>query len=149
MKEVIELKMADKAVEEFKRRYAARYGSEPILGSSELQLFLRDLIRQFGEAKTVELIRHFISNNGHMNWWKGKGHSVKVFKQDIEAINASLSLTNRSRVPTNNGYDPLIDFETQCPNCEGWHHIVCKASESEKHAYTTHCRECNEKQGVI
>ncbi len=139
------LKQADKAVEEFKAAYAKRYGHIPILTNPiELQLFLKGLIGKAGYEHTVELIRYFMKNDGDRGWWRTKGHSASTFKFEIEAINAAFALTKKSAPQSQGpGYSPSIQFETTCPDCNATHHIVCKAIEADKHAYTK-CKACRE-----
>ncbi len=144
MLEVTALKQADNVVEEFRALYKQRYGADPILDSPlELQIFLKGLIKKMGEDRTRELVRYYLRNDGHMGWWAGKGHSVKIFKTEIEAINASYALTNRPKA-AGTGYNPMITFDTGCPKCERQFPVTCRASDADKHAYTTHCPACTD-----
>ncbi len=142
MQDVVALKQADRSVGLYKRLYQTQYGSEPLIDNEiEFQIFLKKLIIKLGEEHVNELIKFYLRSND--NWYQKKAHNAQTFMSDASTLNGlfSKSLSRYQSGPT---YDPMIIFETKCPKCEGWHHITCKGSEMEKHAYTTHCKTCIE-----
>ncbi len=138
---------AGAVLDSFRTAYQAKYGELPAIPSSSIPSItnvIKDRVRSFGAQKVTDLIQHFFSMPTD-SWFLKDGHTIGAFLRHVEAINASLSvakLSNKPKQSSGNFYNPMVVFETQCPQCKGWYSITCRGTEMEKHAYTTHCAKC-------
>ncbi len=134
-------------IEIYKQEYAARYGAPPVLANeANDRTILQDLVRRVGDAFAANIIRQYLRMNGpgkEDTFFTDRGHAIKWLDTNISAVHAALATTQKKTAEVR-GYNPMITFDTGCPKCERQFPVTCRASDADKHAYTTHCPACTD-----
>ncbi len=144
IEDVRALNQADRIVGLYKTLYCEQYGVQPMIKNEvEFQIFLKQKVMRWGESHVIELIKFYLRSSGANDWYLKKAHSSHTFMSEIETLNGlyGKSLPRQLNGP---GWDPLIQFYSQCknPTCKETTLIVCKGSEVGGRAYSQLCEPC-------
>lgn len=135
----------NRVFDHYRELYKQRYTHYPILlDESDAIARTKKLIRKVGIEKALALVEKYLSMNGDGDWYLRTGHTLKTLESKIEEVNAALGVDMKRANPPGQDYNPLIIFDTQCPNCKVTYSIKCHAKEAESQSYTTLCGKCRE-----
>jgi hypothetical protein len=140
MQEVQLTHQANTAMDVYRELYLARYKTKPIIQSSQFAAAItifKDLIRDVGLPRTLDLIRQYLRMNGDQDWYKRQGHNISTFSKNLDAINAATPV--RATASEKKFY---IAIETQCPTCKKYFLLKTTVDDAAKAVYMTACEKC-------
>ena len=121
--------------------YKKRYGVAPIAMSFSDRSVLKDLVKEVGMTRSVELLEFYLESSGEQDWFVRKGHSLQVFRESIHILNALLGAGSKKR--SSRGL--MIKIWTTCKNdrCPERLLVEGEASEVERLPYSQFCPKCS------
>jgi hypothetical protein len=121
--------------------YKKRYGVAPIAMSFSDRSVLKDLVKEVGMTRSVELLEFYLESSGEQDWFVRKGHSLQIFKDSIHILNALLGPGRKKGASRK----LMIKIWTSCKNnrCNERLWVEGEASDAEGLPYSQFCPKCS------
>lgn len=144
LQEVLNHNTANEALKFYGEVYKKRYKTDPVISNVGIAITtLKDVCRSVGRDKLMSMLEHFLSIDGtgaKSEWFKIKGHSLQIFKENLESINASLGSKGHKPPPPGPGLK--IVLQSQCPKCEKFFLLQGTPEELQNSVHTVTCKSC-------